>query len=65
MLDVFGAWRVQQRPSLRLGFFVFFFCVSSRLTFFQTDQIIFVFVQHENLNIFWVELKLIKLLKLY
>ena len=61
MLDVFGAWRVQQR-----FFFCFFFlCVSSSLTSFQTDQIIFVFVQHENLNIFWVELKLIKLLKLY
>ena len=61
MLDVFGAWRVQQRPSLRLVFFCLFFC----LTFFQTDQIIFVFVKHENLKIFWVELKLIKLLKLY
>ena len=64
MLDVFGAWRVQQRPSLRFVFFRFvFLCV---FTFnFQTDQIIFVFVQHENLNIFWLELKLIKLLKLY
>ena len=65
MLDVFGAWRVQQRPSLRLVFFCSFFFVSSSLTFFQTNQIIFVFVQHENLNIFWVELKLIKVLKLY